>query len=516
MLRFLAPALLASIALAQNVYFSAALDGAQEVPPVATAGHGWSIVRLDTATNTVRIFLFHDALSGAPTAAHLHQGAVGVNGGVIVPLAPAGPNAFTGTGVLTPALATALSTGGTYVNVHTPANPGGEIRGQVVSSASTRFTGVLTGTQEVPPTGSAATGTMVAFLHEPENRLVYLVNSTGLVGVTAAHVHQGATGVSGPVIFPLNGGAGTYGGVSGRLTAAQVTALLANGMYANIHTSAFPGGEIRAQLLRDAGDHFVAVMNAASEVPPTGSPGQGGASLIVGVNGTIQVTGAFAGLTGPAIGAHVHFAPVGVNGGVVFPLTIAGTSLSGTFTPTTTDLTNLRAGNWYVNVHTSANPGGEIRGQLGPAVLPTTFGEGCLGSNAVRPQIGASGFPSVGSSMTIDLYGGLPFSLPPPPAPPVGLVVFAFGSNRDTALGLALPFELPVVGVNAPKCYVLIEPAATLALFTNTLGCASVTLNVPFSPALRGSLFYAQWFSFDAAANAGGLVPSSALTLPIQ
>src|SRR5262245_63653653 len=79
MLRLFAACLLSSVAFAQS-YFSAALEGAQEVPPVATAGRGWGIVRLDPATNNVTVFLFHEALPGAPTAAHLHLGAVGVNG----------------------------------------------------------------------------------------------------------------------------------------------------------------------------------------------------------------------------------------------------------------------------------------------------------------------------------------------------------------------------------------------------------------------------------------------------
>src|SRR5262249_33851759 len=159
------------------------------------------------------------------------------------------------------------------------------------------------------PNASTATGTAVAYLHEPENRVVYLVSSSGLVSVTAAHFHQGAVGVAGPVIIPLNGSLGTYGGVSGRLTAAQVTSWKPSGFYATIHTSAFAAGEIRGQMLPDAGDHWVAAADQAQETPPTGSPGLGGASLIVAPNGTITVQGAFAGLTGPVIAAHVHFAP---------------------------------------------------------------------------------------------------------------------------------------------------------------------------------------------------------------
>jgi hypothetical protein len=446
-------------------------------------------------------------LTGPPTAAHLHQAPAGVAGGVIVPLSPSGTNSFSGTGTLTAAQITAFTGSGTYVNVHTAANPGGEIRGQVVPSVSTRYTAIMSGLQETPPNPSTATGTAVAFLHQPENRVVYVVSSSGLVNVTAAHFHQGATGIAGPVVIPLNGANGTYGGVSGRLTAAQVAAWQATGFYANIHTSTFPGGEIRGQMIPDAGDHWVAAGNGAQETPPNALPGLCGASLIVGPNGVIQVTGAFSGLSGPPTAAHVHFAPPGVAGGVVFPLTISGSTLSGTLTtPTPADLTNLRAGNWYVNIHTALNPVGEVRGQLGAARLPTTFGEGCPTSAGTRPQIGATGFASVGSGFSINLYGAIPQSL----------LVFSFGASRDLGAGaVPLPVELPTVGVPAPHCYILVDPASTLVQFANNLGLSSLTLNVPFLPSLRASTFYTQWFVFDPAAP-GGLVTSSALSFTIQ
>jgi hypothetical protein len=506
MLRILAPALLASAALAQN-YYSAALEGAQEVPPVAGNARGWGIVRHDTAANSVRIFVFHDGLTGAPIAAHLHLGAAGVNGGIIVTLTATGPNVFTGTGTLSPAQGTALSTAGTYLNVHTGANPGGEIRGQVVPSVSTRFTGVLAGAQQVPPVASAASGTAIAYLHEPENRIVYMVSSSGLANVVAAHFHQGAIATNGPVIIDFGSGNGNYCGVSSPLTAAQVASWKANGFYANIHTAANPGGEIRAQMIRDAGDHFAAALNAASEVPPNASPALGGVSVILGPNGNVNLQGQFTGLTGPPTAAHVHVAATGVNGPIVFPLVIGAGTLSANYTPTPADLVNLRAGNWYVNVHTAANPGGEIRGQLDPARLPATFGQGCPGSNGVRPQIGARRLPVVGTQMFVDLYGTLPGAF----------TIFAFGASRDSIGGvIPLPQELTALGLAAPRCFLLVDPAILLGVVADPFGCAELSIAIPFDPVLRGQTFFAQWFPLDPAANPGLFVASSALTLALQ
>ncbi|MFY9344396.1 MAG: CHRD domain-containing protein, partial [Planctomycetota bacterium] len=158
------------------------------------------------------------------------------------------------------------------------------------------------------------------------------------------------------------------------------------------------------------------------------------------------------------------------------------------------------------NVHTAAFGGGEIRGQLTPARLPTTFGAGCLGSNGVRPQSGATGFPSVGSGMGIDLYGAVPGSP----------TIFAFGTNRDNLGPIPLPFELTLAGIMSPDCYVFLDPIITLVVFANGFGCATQPLNVPFNPSLRGAAAYGQWFVLDPPANPGGFVASSALSMPIQ
>jgi len=505
LLRLCAASLFACVASAQVSYYSVSLDGTNEVPANATTGGGYGIVRLEEPANTVRIFVEYFGLTGAPAAAHMHLGAAGINGGVIIGLAPGVPNTFTGGGVVPAAQVVALKTNGMYLNVHTAAFPGGEIRGQVVEPTSTRFTALMSGAQEVPPTPSAATGTAVGWLHMPDQRFVYMVNSAGLAGVTAAHLHIAAAGINGPVVFPLNGGAGTYCGVSPRLTDAEVTALNANGTYMNIHTAAFPGGEIRGQMLRDLGTHFVASLDGLSEVPPNPSPGLGAAQLVIGANGTAQIIVSFGGLVAPTTASHIHTAPVGVNGPVTIPLALVGGQFVATFTPTTAQLLDVRNGNWYVNIHTTAFPGGEIRGQLRAATLPTTFGPACVGTPG-RPEIGATRFPCVGASVDIDCYG----------TPPGGASFLIFGLNRDNAGGGApLPLAFTAVGLNAP-CFFLLDPIATQLTFANALGCATLTWNTPFNPGLRGLNVYTQWVLLDPPANPAGFVASNALTLTVQ
>lgn len=501
----LAAACTTGLAMAQVSYYSAFLDGAQEVPANASTAAGYGIVRLEEPANTVRVFVHWFGIA-APTAAHLHLAPAGANGGVILGLAAGPQNTFTGSGVLNAANVTALKAAGTYLNVHSAAFPGGEIRGQVVPPTSTFFSARLTGANEVPANASAATGTAVAFLHQPDNRLVYMVDTTGLANVTAAHVHNGAVGVNGPVVFPLNGGGGVYGGVSGRLTTAQINTAMADGFYVNVHTAAFPGGEIRGQLRHDLGNHFTARMDGAQEVPPAATPGVGVAELSIGATGVASIVVSYGGLLGAPTASHIHLGAVGTNGGVAVPLTASGGQFVATFTPSTAQLTALRGGQWYVNVHSTLFPGGEIRGQLGPATLPTTYGPSCPGSNGNRPEIGARRFLGLGTSVDIDVYGGLP-----------GTAAFLiYGLSRDaTGGGVPLPAAFPAAGLNAP-CFFLLDPLSSVLEFADARGQATHAWNLPFLPGLRGMTVLAQWVLLDAAANPAGFVGSNGLSMTVQ
>ena len=74
----------------------------------------------------------------------------------------------------------------------------------------------------------------------------------------------------------------------------------------------------------------------------------------------------YSGLSGPATAGHFHGpAPVGANAGVALPFPGQMRSpMEGSATLTAAQVADLMAGRWYANIHTAANPGGEIRGQM--------------------------------------------------------------------------------------------------------------------------------------------------------
>jgi hypothetical protein len=109
----------------------------------------------------------------------------------------------------------------------------------------------------VPANTSAATGTFEGSYDERSGLLGFKIVYAGLTAnATSAHIHRGAIGANGPVQIDFAPLGFTFGAQSGTfsklsltaLTASQVTDLLAGNLYVNIHSSSFPGGEIRAQL----------------------------------------------------------------------------------------------------------------------------------------------------------------------------------------------------------------------------------------------------------------------------
>jgi Cu/Zn superoxide dismutase len=119
-------------ASAQTVSYTAELSGKNEVPPNDKPGTGKVEITYNPATKELSWKGTMSGLSSAPSASHFHgPGEAGKNAGIQVPIPNPG-NTFEGKATLTDAQASDLAGARLYVNVHTPAHPAGELRGQVV------------------------------------------------------------------------------------------------------------------------------------------------------------------------------------------------------------------------------------------------------------------------------------------------------------------------------------------------------------------------------------------------
>jgi hypothetical protein len=132
-------------ATGQILNITVPMSAAEENPPTGTAGIGTGALTFDPATNTLSGTVTFSGLSTGATDGHVHLGAVGVNGGVVIPLDTTGALGLTaGTMALPPTdldltvppLLTAFNNNDLYLNIHTTTNPGGEIRGQIIPNGT--------------------------------------------------------------------------------------------------------------------------------------------------------------------------------------------------------------------------------------------------------------------------------------------------------------------------------------------------------------------------------------------
>ncbi len=258
-----------------------------------------------------------------------------------------------------------------------------------VTAPARVFTAALNGAAEVPPVTTTASGAAQVVISADGLSINYQVTYSGLSGaLVAAHINTGAAGTTGGTIFPLASGSTPLVGTltaadftaSGAITtyAQAVVAIRAGTTYVSLDTAANPTGEIRGQLsARALAIVVTASLTGGAEVPPVTTTATGSALVVIYHSGTINYQVTYSGLSGAVTLADIAVGAPGTNGGVVFPLVVGnpvlGTSSAGNFTATgsiTTyglAITEMVAGNTYVNLHTATNVGGEIRGQLAQA-----------------------------------------------------------------------------------------------------------------------------------------------------
>ena len=154
--------------------------------------------------------------------------------------------------VLNADILSVLASGGHYVNVHTPANPSGELRGQILTDNYVLIAFGLSGEQENHAVTTSATGSGYALVNTDDYSLVLQVVTSGVADATMAHIHTGALGVDGPVLLALEQDSTDMNRWmapdNAMLDAAIFAVLASGGHYVNVHTPAYPAGELRGQI----------------------------------------------------------------------------------------------------------------------------------------------------------------------------------------------------------------------------------------------------------------------------
>lgn len=358
--------------------FAATLNGAQSVPQRQSAATGSGTVVIERATRLMTATLTTTGIAG--TDAHIRQAQAGLNGPVVFPLVETarGTGIWSGRSTLTEAQYNAFRAGDFYFNVESVNFAEGEIRGQILSqqpgttpasstgttagtptatsstsagfnpfvSSTATFLSALRGIHEVPPTPSAATGSGTVLLNPANRQLIAGITTAGIPGI-AAHIHEAAPGVNGPIVIPL---AETVTGIgiwtaNVVLTEPQFNALQAGNLYFNVHSSAFPNGEIRGQILpQTISLEFVsgAAGRPATSTTPTGTTGTGTGSTGSGTAIIITTGSGFPGIGTTGIGTTgTGLTGTGTTGiGTTSTGLIGTTGTTGTGT-TSTGLTGL-------------------------------------------------------------------------------------------------------------------------------------------------------------------------------
>jgi len=128
-----------------------------------------------------------------------------------------------------------------------------------LSATTITFNLILSGSQEVPPNSSPGTGTALIIVDDVAKTVSVNLAYSGLVAPTvAAHIHCcNGPGVNSPVVLPFDLVTGTTSGsfsnVFSDVDNGVLTGLIGLGGYVNVHSSEFPGGEIRANMTPEPG-----------------------------------------------------------------------------------------------------------------------------------------------------------------------------------------------------------------------------------------------------------------------
>jgi hypothetical protein len=246
----------------------------------------------------------------------------------------------------------------------------------------------LVSAQVVGGSASTATGT-AKFLVSPDGQTVNYDITQTVSNAQTVNLHIGAPGESATVSRQLPNVSGHMTGTF-TPTQAESGAFNSDMLYIDVTSQAFPGGEIRGQVTAPGATVYVTTLTGAQQVPPVQTQNTGHASFILNQDQSTVVFHVVT--TANPTNVLVEKGIGGANGTIAYPLAPQNNGgqpqtlqkFDGMANMQPTDTQELTAGRMYINIQTSANPAGELRGQI---LLPgaTLFTGVLAGANEVPP-----------------------------------------------------------------------------------------------------------------------------------
>lgn len=336
---------------AQEIMLTVALDSTDTGS--ASPGTGTATMILSSDRTTIRYHIVVNRLSGPVTAAHFH---LLPSTSAVQPIAFSG-NEASGSWTMPDSIFTYLFSERLYINIHTSNFPSGEIRGRP-RPGQFGFSVSLNGAQA----GTASTGRGTGFVRftgdQGANTLEYRFTYAGLHGtITAAHFHALP---GGGVVHPVTFADSTADGQWTSPPDSIWWKLMRGEIYLNVHTTFAGGGEIRGSLQTVGEAPFIGRLDGAQA--STASPGRGTVWAVLRPDRSLRYAATYNRLQGSYTASHFHETRTG---GVVQGVTFANNHTSGTWSSLSDQaIADLFQGRMYLNVHSSTNAGGEIRGNL--------------------------------------------------------------------------------------------------------------------------------------------------------
>jgi hypothetical protein len=368
----------------------------------------------------------------------------------------------------------------------------------------------IDGAQQVPPSATSASGLGHLVLDTTAHTLSFHLAYSGLVGTeTAAHIHGFAPpGTNAGILYPLPPGSPKIGSVA--TTPADEASILADLTYVNVHTTTFPAGEIRGQVIRTSRFLLRATLDGTQEVPPLPTPATGTGSWLLDTDAhTLRTFVTFQDLRGPETVAHIHgFAAPGAFAGPLYSLPL-GSPVDHVQVVDPAWEPNFLAGLGYVNIHSTVYLNGEIRGQMllvappqpdyvcigdgsgtpcpcGNASTPSSK-SGCAHSFGVGGALRANGFASIAQDTLSLQLGDLP--------PTTSVLFFQGTTAANGGAGSVFGDGLRCAGGSVVRLGTRVTSAGSAML--PSLGSAS--LHVAGGVTSPGSRTYQGWFRNSAS-----------------